>query len=531
MSLSAALLTLTWLLPLILGSAQWFWPKRVLPVASLAALPAVLTALFVPLGTSVSLDSLLLGTRLLLDETAQTFLLFSGLLWLLASLFAQAYLAHDEGRARFFAFFLWAMSGNLGLIVADDMLSFYLWFALMSFASYGLVIHNNQRAARIYMILVVIGEVLLFAGLALAAAQTSSLAISDLASSALDPLTSALIFFSFGIKAGAVGLHLWLPLAHPAAPVPASAVLSGAMIKAGVLGWLRFLRPIDASDWGLLLIVLGLLTAFYGALVGVSQTNPKAVLAYSSISQMGFIIVGVGAWLATVQSEAALLSVLLYALHHALAKGALFFGVSFAGAGKTVPLALLLPALALAGLPFTSGAVAKTALKATVDQLSLGWKSELELALSLAAVGTTLLMARFLWLIWRSPTAHKQPDSVLWSVWGATLAAVLGLVYLLPLASSSLESALKSDKWWPASWPILLGMGLAALISRSPVRLNLPLVPLGDLLNPIERLIVRFSRRVNELAGLSGRGQERLGQVLRARAKRFSLAGLGQLEL
>lgn len=535
MSLNAGLLTLTWLLPLILGSALWFWPKRVLPLANLAALPAVLAALFVPLGTSVELNSLLLETRLLLDGTAQSFLLFSGLLWLLASLFAQAYLAQDDARARFFAFFLWAMSGNLGLIVVDDMLSFYLWFALMSFASYGLIIHDgkdeSQRAGRIYMIRVGGGEVLLFTGLALAAAQTGSLTISTLASAELTRLTSALIFLSFGIKAGAVGLHLWLPLAHPAAPVPASAVLSGAMIKAGLLGWLRFLHPADAVDWGVLLIILGLVTAFYGALIGVSQTNPKAVLAYSSISQMGFIMVGMGAWLATGQSEAALLGVLLYALHHALAKGALFFGVSFAGAGKVVPLALLLPTMSLAGLPFTSGAVAKTALKAATAQVSLGWKSELELALSLAAVGTTLLMARFLWLIWHSPAPYKQPAPILWSIWGSTLSGVAVLVYLLPLAASSLESSLKPDKWWAAIWPILLGVVLAALVSRLPLRLNLPLVPPGDLLDPLAWLTVRLATRLNELAMLAGQGQKRLGQIFRSGFKRVSLAGLGQLEL
>jgi len=535
MSLDAVLLTLTWLLPLILGSLQWAWPRRILPLASLAALPAVLAALFVPVGTLVQLDSLLLGTRLLLDSTAQTFLLFSGLLWLLASLFAHVYLAHDEGRARFFAFFLWAMSGNMGLIVADDMLSFYLWFAVMSFASYGLIVYNSQdearRAGRIYMILVVIGEVLLFAGLALAAAQVGGLSISGLASASLDLFTSMLIFLSFGIKAGAVGLHLWLPLAHPAAPVPASAVLSGAMIKAGLLGWLRFLHPIDAPEWGMMLIVLGVVTAFYGALMGVSQVNPKAVLAYSSISQMGFIMVGVGAWLTSGQSEAALVGVLLYALHHALAKGALFFGVSFAGAGNAVPLALLLPALALAGLPFTSGAVAKTALKASTAGLSLSWKSELELALSLAAVGTTLLMARFLWLIWRSPAPYKQPAPALWSIWGAALGAVAVLVYLLPLASYSLESALKPDKWWPATWPILLGAGLALLVSRLPLRLPLPLVPPGDLLGPLAWLIVRLTTRLRDLAALSGQGQKRLGQTLGVGLKRFSLEGLGRLEL
>ena len=87
---------------------------------------------------------------------------------------------------------------------------------------------------------------------------------------------------------GLVPLHVWLPLAHPAAPMPASAVLSGAIIKAGVIGLIRFL-PFDGAlpDWGAVLTAVGLLTAFYGVAVGITQANPKTVLAYSSVSQMG----------------------------------------------------------------------------------------------------------------------------------------------------------------------------------------------------------------------------------------------------
>ena len=95
--------------------------------------------------------------------------------------------------------------------------------------------------------------------------------------------------FGFGIKAGALALHFWLPLAHPAAPVPASAVLSGAMIKAGLLGWLRFL-PLGYAALpaaGLGLVGVGLAAALIGAAAGALQRNPKTVLAWSSVARWG----------------------------------------------------------------------------------------------------------------------------------------------------------------------------------------------------------------------------------------------------
>jgi hydrogenase-4 component B len=111
-------------------------------------------------------------------------------------------------------------------------------------------------------------------------------------------LAVGLLAAGFAVKAGIMPLHVWLPLAHPAAPVAASAVLSGALIKAGLIGWLRLLPLGGAAwpGWGTVFVVVGLTTAIAGALIGVAQTRPKVVLAYSSVSQMGIIatLVGVG---------------------------------------------------------------------------------------------------------------------------------------------------------------------------------------------------------------------------------------------
>lgn len=512
------LLLLTWLTPLLLGLAQIIMPRRFIAVGAVAALPGLLAALLVPPGTLVEVPSLLLGAWFGLDTTGQIFLLFTALLWLAAGIFAAVYLQADAHRPRFFAFFLLAMAGNLGLIVSADMLSFYLWFAVMSFASYGLIVHtgttDSREAGRIYMILVIVGEVLLFAALALIAATTGTLRLDELAALSIGSLEAALLFASFGIKAGVVVLHLWLPLAHPAAPIPASAVLSGAMIKAGLLGWLRFLYPAEgAPEWGALLIGFGLVTAFYGALVGVSQVNPKTVLAYSSISQMGFITVGVGAWVllgAGDAGPAALLAVALYALHHALAKGALFLGVGFAGTSRLAPILLLLPALALTGLPLTSGAVAKAGLKSVTGGLPGDWPMLLDGLLPLAAAGTTLLMARFLWLMWQAPTASKTPPRALWASWLALLAAVVVTLFVWPAAGPAVTESLKPDKLWVAVWPILLGVGLAIIGGRLLRGLATPWFPPGDLLGLFSYAAGRLGRVVGYGIESAGRAERRI---------------------
>ena len=145
------------------------WRKSLVGLAPWAAFPALLVAVLAPTGITAELSWLLLGSHLGLDDTARVFLFFTALLWFLAGLYARVYMEHDDHRERFFVFYLLTMSGNLGLILAQDMLSFFLGFATMSFASYGLIVHNSDPearfAARIYMILVVLGEVALFAAM------------------------------------------------------------------------------------------------------------------------------------------------------------------------------------------------------------------------------------------------------------------------------------------------------------------------------------------------------------------------------
>ena len=295
--------------------------------------------------------------------------------------------------------------------------------------------------------------------------------------------------------------EVWLPLAHPAAPTPASAVLSGAMVKAGLLGWLLFL-PVGEADlpgWSALCVAAGLLAAFYGVLVGLTQENPKTVLAYSTISQMGLMTVGVGAALAVPQAlPLALAAVAVYAAHHALAKGALFLGVGVseaAGGGwrrVLVVAGLLLAALALAGAPLTSGAAAKAYLKTAKEPLAAPWPEAIETFLQLGAVGTTVLMGRFLLAAW--PRSDGESDggrlsAGLWLPWAVLLAAVATLVVLLADdVADTLDLVLSFSALWPAvGGAALFCAGLLAVRRRG--RGFGPKIPEGDLLVPALSLL------------------------------------------
>lgn len=463
-------------------------------------------------GTSfLDLPWLLLGVRLGVDEIGRVFLFFTVVLWLLSGVYARSYLARNPRRARFFAFFVLTLSGNLGLIVAQDALSFYLFFALMSFSAYGLIVHNRDsqslRAGRVYIYLVVLGEALLFAGLLEGAWNAGSLNLDRFADVAQNDRVIALLFFGFGIKAGALPLHVWLPLAYRAAPTPAGAVLSGAMINAGLLGWLRFL-PLGQDalpEWSLLLIVAGLGAAIYGVLVGLFQDEPETVLAYSSISQMGLMTIGVGVGAAAPEIWPLCLSVILiYALHHAFAKGALFLGVGVAagtGSGTTqrwlVITGLLVPALALAGLPLSSGAVAKAALKSLTDVLPEPWSGWLAISLSLVAIGTTLLMARFLYLAWPQESRQPRPFKGLWFPWIILLAFVVCSIWLWPMARAASLRTLSIADFWHALWPIGVGAigAFAAWALTRKTQIRLPFrVPAGDILSAVIWSSQRFRR-------------------------------------
>ena len=507
---ASALLVLP-VLPLLVAALQLVpsWRRTTVWLGPWAAVPAAAAALAGWVGTPAGAPPLLLGAATAAGSLTQVFLFFTGLIWWLGGVYAVGYLDRQEA-PRFFLFYLLAMSGNIGLVVAGDVVTFCTFYALMSFASYGLVVHAGtaevRAAGKVYIVLVVLGELLVFPALLLGVQASGSLLTADVAAGiAASPhrdVAVALLALGFGIKAGALPLHVWLPLAYPAAPTPASAVLSGSMGKAGLLGLLRLLPLglVALPGWGQVFMGAGLTAAVLALVVGIMQTDPKALLAYSSIGKMGVMLAAVGAALARPDLQpAALTAVIMLAAHHALTKSTLFLSVGIAGetgrrgwAGRLARAGVVLPALSFAGLPFTSGAVSKVPLKMLGAEAG-GWSGVFAAVLPLAAVGTGLLMVRFLRQIWprtqgpedRPPTGHGHGvGASAWVAWGVSVAGVVlvPVYYGLTGYDGFCGKALGAGYLVAALWPALAAALLATLALRSGRALP-QLIPAGDLLH------------------------------------------------
>jgi formate hydrogenlyase subunit 3/multisubunit Na+/H+ antiporter MnhD subunit len=516
---SVGLLLLGVIWPLLLTLMLAFKGGRslALHLSPWAALPALVASLLVtPSDMRWNLSGVLFGSELGLDATGQVFLLLTALIWTVAGIYARTYFPQPEQRTRFYVFFMLAMAGNFGLILAQDLPSFYFSFSLMSFAAYGLVVFKGDvaalRAGRVYIILVVIGELMLFAAMLMATQATDAITFDAVRIGLIDADNRDWVIFlalvGFGIKVGVISLHVWLPLAHPVAPTPASAVLSGAMLKAGLLGWLRFLPMGEMAlpEWGSLMIVLGFSSAFYAVVIGLTQRDPKTLLAYSSISQMGILTLTVGLGMLAPQAWPVILpGIAFYALHHGLSKGALFLGVGLSGSHhplqrRWVWIGLCLPALALAGAPWTSGMLAKDLVKTYSLYAPTPWNSLLPILLSASAVATALLMARLLYLIRPAaqPFGLAPVVGLVWP-WTVLLLSVLlapwWLGYSLPEQAVNLQ-IIKS------LWPILLAFFVMIIVLKMNLFQSLQPVPAGDILVFLEQSFQPVCRIVRKLVSI-----------------------------
>lgn len=514
------------------------------------ALPALVLAIIGDTTTRVVVEDLFTGVAFGVDATGRPFLLLTAALWTVCAQHATSYLRNDPRRDGFTAFLLATAIGSIGITIALDGLGFYLFFSLLTFAAYGLIIHVRSaaamRAGRIYIIMAVAGEALLLAGLFRLAAQVPSMTFPTASVAAGMPphatLTTALLLAGFGIKAGLMPLHVWLPLAHPVAPTPASALLSGVLIKAGVLGWLRYL-PLGSAGLpalGAAVIVLGMIATLYGAIIGVMQRDAKTVLAYSSISQIGFMAVGTGAALMVPGAAGPLVAaVAIYAVHHAFAKAALFLSLGAVPAAASarwsawlIPCAL--PGLALAGAPLTSGALAKAALRDALGGLPLSWSTPIDTLLGVAAVGTTLLIARYLVALRAAPDS-LPPDARpgLVAPWLTLVAlSAVAAVWLPAITAAAAEIPLFPGIGYAAAalWPLVLGVITsiaAALLARRHPALASTTAPAGDIVHFVERTARRLAPAAATLAYLDPAAPlRRLGD----RLARFGLRTIRAIE-
>src|SRR5215468_787188 len=342
MTVAKALLAAALALPLVmlLACASRRARDRMPSLLALAPLPALAVALVAADGTTLVLPEPPFRMILDLDAPGAMLLGIAALLWIVAGAYASTYLRGDPNAASFTEWWLLTLTGSLGVFIAADLVSFYLTYSVVSLAAYGLIVHDGTpgslRAGIIYVALAVLGEAFLLMAFVFMAAATpdSSLLIRDavaaLPTSPWRDAAMALLVLGFGLKIGLVPGHVWMPLAYTAAPVPAAAVLSGAAVKAGIIGLIRFL-PLGVAmpKWGEALAAAGMLSAFYGVVVGITQQNPKTVLAYSSVSQMGLLAAALGGGLASGDIGAAL-GASFSAAHHVLVKGGLFLAIGVA---------------------------------------------------------------------------------------------------------------------------------------------------------------------------------------------------------
>ena len=433
-----------------------------------------------------------------LDDVGVTFLVLFAVLWTLSGVYAWVTVPAAE-RGRLFAWYVPAALGGVAVALAADAVSFYLCFALMALPSWGLVTHTrteeSRRAGAIYLIVTVLGEALLLGALMLLAARAGSLDLGSLrAAAATMPLALGLLVGAIALKIGALPASGVLPLTYLHAPAGAAAALAGASVKVGALAMLRLL-PLGSSlpQWQTALIVLGFATAFGAAALGLFTTSPRAVLGYSSASQMGLVTVAAGVGLGSPEAGAlATGAIVAYSIHHGLAKSALVLGDDVAartqGRGRVLALVgLLLPALALVGAPLTSGFVAKYALKDAIHALDTPLAHTVELLLPWAAVATAALMLRFVVLVRARPAAGPsraaRPAA---AIWGVLLVAVASATWLWPAtwAEHAAASAFKPASLWPAIWPLLIALAAGVLIARlvTSERLRQGILPPGDLL-------------------------------------------------
>jgi formate hydrogenlyase subunit 3/multisubunit Na+/H+ antiporter MnhD subunit len=334
------------------------------------------------------------------DGLSLVMLVMIGLLFPLVFFYSLPYVRRNFFRY-YFVLFL-TLIGMLGAVLAKDLLSFYVFLEIMTVGVYFLIIDNKKKesfpAGFKYILMMFSGGIFILLASLMLYNLTGTFELAAIARAApsfpgaiLMPI-SALFVIGCLIQIGAVPFHIWLPDAHPIAPSPISALLSGLAIKIGAYGIIRLIFTL--RTWDLTLVIIGVSSMLFGVALALKQTNVKRLLAYHSISQMGYVLLGVG-----VGTGLGLGGALFHILNHAIFKMLLFLcmgAVIYAtgerdlgrlgGVGRRMPLTLAafgVAALAISGIPPLNGFASKALLSAAVSGNL--W---LKLAVILTAAGT-----------------------------------------------------------------------------------------------------------------------------------------------
>lgn len=346
------------------------------------------------------------GLSFRLDGFRALYAAVAALMWMMTTLFSGEYLAHYRNRNRYYLMNLLTLGATVGVLISDDLFTTFVFFEVMSFTSYVLVVHDEKpaalRAGETYIAVAVIGGMSMLMGLFMLYNELGTLSfdgLHDAVSAMAEPshlyLPGALVLLGFGAKAGMFPLHIWLPKAHPVAPAPASALLSGILTKTGIFGIIVLTSRVFAGDvlWGRTVLALGVVTMLLGAVIALFSIDLKRTLACSSMSQIGFILLGIGLQaLLGADNGIPVWGTVLHMVNHSLIKLVLFMcaGVVYMnlhkldlneirGWGRNKPFlnaAFLMGALAISGVPLWSGYISKTLLhEGIVEYIALAGRS------------------------------------------------------------------------------------------------------------------------------------------------------------
>jgi formate hydrogenlyase subunit 3/multisubunit Na+/H+ antiporter MnhD subunit len=304
----------------------------------LVADPAGTPGLTLPLGLPW------LGAHFRIDALTAFFLLVVNLGGAAASLFALGYGRHEPAPQRVLPFYPAFLAGMNLVVLADDAFTFLLSWEFMSLTSWALVmahhrVRDNARAGYIYLVMASFGTLALLLAFGLLAGPDGGYDFAAMRLAEHDPviatLVLALVLVGAGSKAGLVPLHVWLPLAHPAAPSHVSALMSGVMTKVAVYGFIRVVFDLLGSpawSWSMAVLALGGITAALGVLYALMQHDLKRLLAYHTVENIGIIFIGLGLGLAFEANgirwaaALALTAALFHVFNHSVFKSLLFFG-------------------------------------------------------------------------------------------------------------------------------------------------------------------------------------------------------------
>lgn len=343
-----------------------------------------------------------MGLNFTLDGFRIVYCLIAAFMWALTGLFSVEYFSHYKNKKRYHIFSVITFLATEGVFLSADFYTLFIFFEIMSLASYTWVAYDEKkdslRAADTYMAVAVIGGLVMLMGIFMMYSVTGTLNFEELKYAFFDCgvaigsenttkmwAAGLCMLFGFFAKAGAFPLHIWLPKAHPVAPAPASALLSGILTKAGMFGVLVLsCRVFLENDmWGAIILVIGVITMLHGAVLALFSVDLKRTLACSSVSQIGFILVGVGmSVLLTEENALAIRGAFMHMANHSLIKLCLFMaaGVVYMnvhkldlndirGFGRKKPLLMyifLMGALGIGGMPLFNGYISKTLIHESI---------------------------------------------------------------------------------------------------------------------------------------------------------------------